>query len=141
MNDTHSARRVLTSLLVLPALLTALAACGEGGSSVPAPTISDLYLAPSAVSVGELDTLTGTLLVTDVEGDASELDGTITLPGGQAQALPPTPLQGASGLMAATVTFTLDLTPPVAGTYQVSVVVKDAEGQSSNTLTTTLDAM
>ena len=125
-----------------PLILVALAACGGGSStpSGPAPTISNFAITPATASVGKSNTLLGTLIVTDADADASEVDATIVLPTGQSQALPPTPLTGAAGNTAEVVQLAILLMPPVAGSYQVSVVVKDAEGLPSNTLTATIVA-
>ncbi len=42
--------------------------------------------------------------------------------------------------MTAAVEFIVAFSPPTAGSYQVSVFIKDADGTPSNTLTTTITA-
>jgi hypothetical protein len=121
-------------------LLCALAGCGGSKTDGAAPTISNLSIAPNDATVGTTTTFTGTLILSDPAGEESEIDATITLPGGQAQTLPPTPLQGATSLMSSPVEFVLAFAPPTAGSYQVSVFIKDSDGESSNTLTTTITA-
>lgn len=121
-----------------PLVLCTLAACG--GSSGSPPTISDLMISTDAIEVGEENTLTGTLVLSDPAGEESEIDATITLPGGQSETLPPTSLQDADGQMNATVDFAIIVAPPAAGSYGLSVFVKDSDGKSSNALMTTLTA-
>ena len=139
MESTAPARRALSLFVALPVLLAALSGCGSSGASEPAPVISDLSLTPTSVSAGKAATLTGTLTASDADAAVavSSLDATITLPGGASQALPPTPLQAPPGL--AVVTFTLELTPPTAGSYEVAVFVTDTDGKTSNTLSATVD--
>jgi hypothetical protein len=121
-------------------LLCALAGCGGSNAPGPPSTISDLSITPSSATVGTTTTFTGTLHLTDPSGDESEIDGTITPPGGQPQAFQPTMLQGALGQKSVPVEFIVAFSPPLAGSYQVSVYIKDADGQPSNTLTTTITA-
>lgn len=119
-------------------LLLVLTACGNSAGT--APTISDLSLTPSEAPVGQQTTLTGKLLIDDPDGDEAEINVDFTLPGGQVQSLPSTPLQGVMGQMSAPVEFVLLLSPPTAGSYEVSVHCTDAAGNASNTLKTTIDA-
>jgi hypothetical protein len=130
--------RIQRFRFALPLLFSTLAACG--GSSGAAPTISNLSIKPSTVSVGTASTVTGTLVVSDGDLDETEIDATITLPNGQSQALPPTVLQGAATQTSAAIQFAMLIDPPTAGKYVVSITVKDMEGMPSNTEITTIIA-
>jgi hypothetical protein len=126
--------------LALCLSLGTLVGCGGSGGAVVPPTISDLVITPSTATVGTTTDFTGTLTLSDPEGDESTIDATITLPGGQSQTLPPSALQGVSGQKIAAVDVVLAFSPPTAGNYVVSVVVTDADGVASNALTATITA-
>jgi hypothetical protein len=128
--------RIQRFRFALPLLLCSLAACGSSTT----PTIANLSIKPPTASVGTANTLTGTLIVSDADGDETEIDATITPPGGQPQAIPSTFLQGPTGLTSASIKFTMILTPPAAGNYVVAITVKDMEGMPSNTEIATIVA-
>jgi hypothetical protein len=126
--------RLATSLL-----LCALAGCTAKTASGPT-TISDLSISPATATVATQTTFTGTFELADPGGDETEIDATIALPGGQPMALPPTMLQGNTGATVSPVEFLLPFAPPSAGTYTVTVFIKNSDGTSSNTLTGTITA-
>jgi hypothetical protein len=138
----------ILSLLPAAFALSGLSACsssssGSGAPDHQPPSISNLQVTmqPNSIPVGQLTTLSGTLMLSDGDGDEQAVQASAVLPNGSRQSLPPTMLSNVSGQTSAMIQWVLVLDPPAAGTYTLSLSVDDSEGQSSNTLSFTVQAM
>lgn len=110
------------------------------GPTGSAPEISDFSLSPDEIEVGKKTTLTGTMSIQDEEGDVEKVSIDLTLPDGTKQAAGTVELQNASGVKEGKVTFSLMLSLPSAGDYEVDLAVLDSKGHESNHLNATVTA-
>ena len=114
------------------------AGCTDDDGS--APTISNLVFSPSAVTVGQQTTISGTLAFADPDGDLVDLGVELTLPDQSKQALPMTPLQNVGTMTDGSVAWSLFVAPPAAGAYGLALWLVDEGGHESNRLAGTLQA-
>ncbi len=115
--------------------------CGDDDSdSGTAPTISNLTHDATTLTLNEQGLIMGSFGFTDPDGDADLMQIDIMMPNGQPVAVPDTVLTGVDGLTAGTINWNLTLTPPLAGTYDITLRVVDVEGNVSNELQDSFDA-
>ena len=105
-----------------------------------APTISNLTLAPLDLETGKVTNLSGTVSISDADGDVTQVGVDAKLPDGRTQSLPSAPAQGANGVKEGQLALALAFGPPAAGAYELSLFVIDAKGNQSNRLTVTVTA-
>jgi len=122
--------------------ITAVALLGACSSEDPgdAPTLANVTLDQATMEVGSQNVVTGTLDFSDPDGDVLEAGIEIVLPNGSRQALPPTPVASAEGLLEGTVALTLAIVPPMAGSYDLEIWLIDSGENDSNRLTVALTA-
>jgi hypothetical protein len=133
-------------LLVSAACLAT--ACGSApGNQTPdagpgghAPVVSSLTIQPNTVPVGQTTRATLTFGFTDVEGDVASAAIQIALPDGTLQPVQTIAAQGTAGQKNGTLGVLVDLTPPSAGQYTLSVWVTDVQENESNRLQGTVTA-
>ena len=88
----------------------------------PAPiTIRDFSLAPDAVPVGKVSTLTGSVTFDAPDADVTELAADVTLPSGAVQSLPRSDVPSAQGLKSGPLAVALLLGPPAPGAYVITL--------------------
>ncbi len=120
-----------------PALLSLLFACGLFlcDSSGEPPVLSDLTLSPSDIAVGTPTTVRASLRYGDPDGDILEVLFAIQGPGADVtQTLPITGDRGTAGQLQ----VDLQLTLPAAGMYEVTLRIRDANGNTSAPIRGTL---
>lgn len=132
---------LLAALLVLPIACDDAGGDGGDGPTGTAPTISQLQLNPTTISVGVTTTLTGNFQLGDPDGDATVALIELDLPAGAGtQSLSDTPLQGVAGQQLVSVTLQVMLNVPVAGEYTLRIRVRDSANNLSNALETVVTA-
>jgi hypothetical protein len=131
-------QHILSRLCVL--LLFVLAGCtgGDDRTGGSAPVISGLELDPTTATVGSLETLRGSLVFEDPDGDVLELHSSIASPTGGEMPVPPAMIAGAAGTTAGAVSVQLSIQFVALGDHTVRVWVRDAQGNDSNALTRTI---
>lgn len=131
-------RAILLSALVPVCLMFG---CGgeetenQEGDPGTAPVLSDLMINGEPMGVvGEMLTLSGSMLVEDREGDIANLLLEVVLPNGMTQDLPAEHVGAPAGGTEVSVQVLMALRPPVAGTYRVNVRMDDDKGNISEPL-------
>ena len=112
--------------------------CDAPEDSGTAPSLDAFTLDAADVVVGTPSTLRGTLELTDPEGDVTEAELTLLEPTG-AEGTMATPIAGVEGRTEATVGLQVTVLAPVAGTYEVTAVLLDAEGNTSEPRTSAFE--
>lgn len=115
------------------------AACSDADDG-QGPTISALTYSPKNMAVGQSNTISGTMLFADPDGDLDELAASILLPSGARQDIAPTKIQSVAGMKSGPLSWSMLIRPPVAGTYSLDLHVEDAAGHASNTMTAVITA-
>ncbi len=115
--------------ILLACLLISTACDSETDPGAP-PTIESFTLGQADVPVGVGTTLTGTLAFTDPDGDVADAELVVTDPAGADTAVS-TPVQGADGLDAGSVSVAIQFAAPTPGDYFISATLHDAEGNAS----------
>lgn len=113
-------------------------ACDEEDKG-SAPKISGLELSPTTVEVGATANVTATFAFVAEDADASEVEIVLTA-GGQSVELS-TEIMGAEGQSEGQASVLLVVQAAVTGDVGVELTVVDTDGQRSNTLEGTLDAV
>jgi hypothetical protein len=123
-------------------IVLAIAACSANtdppASNGAVPKISNMVLTPDMVKVGQQTTLQGTLDFEDADGDLKTLVASIKQ-GGQVSNNS-TPVQNLAGQKAGTAALAFALVIPSEGAVEISATLVDTKGNSSNTLTKTIQA-
>ena len=132
--------RLLPALIVL--VLSFTIGCADEPMDAPEgtpPRIAGLSLAPTTLTAGQRNALTGTMLFADSEADVVNLGLAIELPDGSKQT--PAPIDvSAAGATQGRLQINLTVMPPSAGTYHFEVWLDDAGGNESNRLQMTAQA-
>lgn len=123
-----------TIRFVLSLLLSVLVlGCGgDERTAGSAPVVSGLTLEPSTATVGTLETMRGSLVFEDPDGDVLELHSAIVSPAGAEMAVPAAMVAGASGTTAGAVAVQLAIQFVMPGEHTVRVWLRDAQGNDSN---------
>jgi hypothetical protein len=122
------------------ALLATLLSAGCGEDQGTAPTISDLSLQTTSVTVGQQATVTGQFTFSDPDGDLESFSVEVTAPTGLSQTVGPQAIQGAAGVTDGPISLAVVFNPGVAGDFVLDVWVVDGAGNESNHLTGTVTA-
>jgi len=125
-----------------PCLLLALCVavgCEDAEDAGTPPSLDALELDATDVVAGSPSTLRGTLDFTDPDGDVTEAELTLSEPSG-ARSTVATPIVGVDGRTEATVTLQVTVLAPTAGTYEVTAVLLDAQGNVSESASASFDA-
>lgn len=131
--------RRLEALLLLALLL--LPACGSEEDRSVAPVLSDLTYTPTTVTAGALATITGSVVFSDPDEDASEFAVKAASPIGQSTTVGPKPARGSPGRTDGQLSFGVHLDPQVAGTYMLEIWMVDEAGNESNRLRGDIEAL
>lgn len=114
--------------------------CDEAEETGAPPSLEAFTLDAADVVVGAPSTLRGTLELTDPDGDVTEAELTLLEPSG-AEGTMATPIAGVAGRTEATVGLQITVLAPVAGTYEVTAVLLDAEGNASEPRTSAFELL
>lgn len=127
--------RLRTSLSLFLAFALLGLGCEPGakddGAASTAPTVIKFTFSPVKIMIGQVATITGTVDFADSDGNLASLGLRFVLPDGSATPDASVPVAGAAGQTSGQASFSLDVTPDVAGDYQFQVWAVDAAGQSS----------
>lgn len=130
MTSVH-ARRLLCALVLA-------SGCDEAEEMGTPPSLDAFTLDAADVVVGVPSTLRGSLELTDPDGDVTEAELTLLEPSG-AEGTMATPIDGVEGRTEATVGLQVTVLAPVPGTYEVTAVLIDADGNASAPRTATFE--
>lgn len=111
----------------------------DAQDSGSAPEISALELSAATVTVGATNTVTVTFDFVDDDGDLDEVE--IVLGAAGQELTLASPIVGADGMTDGQAMVQLVVQPMVAGEVAVELVAVDEEGNRSNALNATLDAV
>lgn len=114
------------------------ASCDDGEDAGTPPRLEAFTLDATEVVLGTPSTLRGTIELTDPDGDVLEAELTLREPSG-AEGTMTTPIAGADGRLEATVGLEVMLLAPDPGTYDVTAVLIDREGNASEPATASFD--
>lgn len=106
-----------------------------------APAISNLQLAPTALTAQAQNQITGSLAFVDPDADVLDLGIEIELPDGSLQPLPLTDVRNSAGTSEGTIQISLAIIPPMVGTYRLELWLQDAAGHESNRLEASAEAL
>jgi hypothetical protein len=126
--------------VLVSVLLASLLAVGCGEDKGTAPTISDLTIQTTSVTVGEQVTVSGQFTFSDPDGDLESFSVEVTAPTGLSQTVGPQAIQGAAGVTTGPVGLAVVFNPGVVGDYVFAVWVTDSAGNDSNRLSGTVTA-
>ncbi len=112
--------------------------CDEPDDAGTPPALRSFTLDATEVVVGTPSTLRGMLQFADPDADVTEAELTLVEPSGTEGTLT-TPIVGAEGRTEAAVGLQVSILAPVAGTYEVTALLLDAEGNLSEPVTASFD--
>src|SRR5688572_15695930 len=112
--------RLVRSFLSLSLLL---AACADDEGS--APSISDLLMSTTEMTVGQQNSLGGSLGFEDADADVVQLHAELALPDDEAQPVADVDLAGAADRTDGRLAFSLVLLPPASGDYAFALWLSD----------------
>jgi hypothetical protein len=117
-----------------------LSGCSGAGSTPPdgpedAPKVADLTCTPGDVTVGAAATITGRFAFEDVNADVSEVAIEVLAPGATLAMKAPRSAVDAAHHASGELSFFVQLVPPSAGDYVLTVYAVDAKQHESNRLT------
>ena len=129
------ARLAALAFTALAAVVLCLG-CEAAADSATAPRVTNLQIEDRVIRVGVPVDMAGGIDVEDVDGDIAILHLAMQRPDGSAFAALDVPITGAAGRTSARLPYGFEFTADAVGRYTLEVWVEDADGQSSNHLTT-----
>ena len=150
MSPTKSSQRrrlsrLLPWALAMSLFMLTLAGCGdededENAVSGTAPELSGLTYDDVIVPLGVVTTIDGMVHFSDPDGDVQTLHLALVQPDGARSELAPSQIGGTAGMTEGDLALILSIGPVMTGTHEFEVFVRDAGGNSSNTLSGTVNA-
>jgi uncharacterized protein YgbK (DUF1537 family) len=105
-----------------------------------APTITDVTLDKTEITVGSLETIKITVAYADPDGDVAKVDNQLVPQGGTSQPPGSLDIHEAAGQKEGTQAFALQIAAPAAGNADVVFWLVDARGNESQKVTKTITA-
>ncbi len=124
----------MLAIAVLSGLSLGCDAADQGSAN--APRVTNLQIEDRVIKVGVAVPMRGAVDVSDPDGNLATLHLAMKRPDGSAFAALDVPITGAAGQTSGNLPYGFDFTADMPGRYTLEVWVDDADGHSSNRLTT-----